>query len=1220
MRNPKMLYVFALLVMITAGPAGLACGQERAPPIGILSVQSSTTVASFPPLHSPPADPTARNAVTAQVSALTWQTEIVDGPDNVGPYSSLALDSANQLHVAYLDVTHGTVEYAHQEGGAWQIETVDTVGSEGGDVSLVLDAADRVHLAYYDDVNGDLKHAYDDGSTWNIETVDSAGIVGNFPAIAVDTLGFPHISYINNTHDDLVYAYLDGTGWHTETVDAAVALNATSLALDAADHPYISYAGAPIPPYTRCMVAYHDGSTWQLETVDDGGGVSEVGLWSSLALNSNGQPCVSYYDAMNTSLRYARREGASWQATTVVSAGDVGSYTSLALDAADHPHICYHDATNSDLLIAYRANLGWYTETVDSAGSVGIEPSIVLDPSSQPHITYYDATNGDLKHAWDIPLEFHRLAAELLEEMRGTDMAPGWDQAQLSSPVRPLYRPDVAGPAYYEFPVFASPGPAGFIIVSTSDHDVPIPHWSFSGNTMTALLEALAAEHGETAARFYKLDTLVYAAENAAGERVALLGEEPLDIVGVDPVWLDDPPPAFELVWAPLRQLDDDSGAAGLTGTLYLSGTLTVPVGLAWQPWNSWADLKAGYSTSYAVLLEWLHRRAAEEWQKLDLIREYGGYMRRGDIRLIPMLWVSPTIALSGPGVGYVDPEVLPRPGLPPILQIEAVDSELGMELSITGTVDYPNGVQETFHLAVIEDYAAYLPLVERPFYWGQQASPPLQQAVEGIGWESWSYYYASADNTFAAADEAQRWYTQIPSGVWPNTSDCYSGCGATAWAMLFGWADYQAASGNPTWEGRWGIYREDGGTGADAVAPDSSDAGVDNMTWEIRNDIDTWCVWPTDNGCTDPSDMGKASNYLEGRSSTRLVAHGRTLFPLDKWRKRAYEVIRDHDAPAIIGIDLLTGAHYPLAYGYKQRRFRICLWGHCLTLYTDYRFYINYGWGSGDKGWVWAIPWFVGWVEPHAPPLENILDDLALHRSSNHHWYYDFGHNGTTNTEGPAWGVQDGDIPLAGDFDRDGLTDDVAIFRPTNDYWYFDYDHDGDADESNGPWGFGVARPLAGDFDRDGFIDDVALFNDTLSWWCYDYDHDNADGICDEVVQDWGEETDRPVAGDWDRDGFVDDVAVFRWMNHYCYYDYDHDGTTDEEHWHWTTENGLPVAGDFDRDGYVDDLALYDPIWEPLPIWWVHLDHGYPDYAVEWGWSDGLPVAGSLGEDQDLP
>jgi hypothetical protein len=61
----------------------------------------------------------------------------------------------------------------------------------------------------------------------------------------------------------------------------------------------------------------------------------DVGWSTSLALDSAGNPHISYFDAMNEDLKYARWTGSSWNIETVDSPGEVGHYTtSLALDSA----------------------------------------------------------------------------------------------------------------------------------------------------------------------------------------------------------------------------------------------------------------------------------------------------------------------------------------------------------------------------------------------------------------------------------------------------------------------------------------------------------------------------------------------------------------------------------------------------------------------------------------------------------------------------------------------------------------------------------------------------------------------------------------------------------------------------------------------------------------------------------------------------------------------
>ena len=71
----------------------------------------------------------------------------------------------------------------------------------------------------------------------------------------------------------------------------------------------------------------------RLVTVDSSG--TDDGLFSSLALESDGNPHISDYDGgSNGDLKYARWTGTAWEIEIVDSVWDVGRYTSLALDGA----------------------------------------------------------------------------------------------------------------------------------------------------------------------------------------------------------------------------------------------------------------------------------------------------------------------------------------------------------------------------------------------------------------------------------------------------------------------------------------------------------------------------------------------------------------------------------------------------------------------------------------------------------------------------------------------------------------------------------------------------------------------------------------------------------------------------------------------------------------------------------------------------------------------
>ena len=135
-------------------------------------------------------------------------------------------------------------------------------------------------------------------------------------------------------------------------------------------------------------------TTWIIETVDAS---NAVGTHSSIAIDSDGFPHISYYDLYWDNLKYARWTGIDWIIMPVDTPGDVGWYTSLALDSSDNPHISYYDITNEDLKYARWTGTAWSIETVDSTGYVGIYSSLALDSNDLPHISYYG--NTDLKYA-----------------------------------------------------------------------------------------------------------------------------------------------------------------------------------------------------------------------------------------------------------------------------------------------------------------------------------------------------------------------------------------------------------------------------------------------------------------------------------------------------------------------------------------------------------------------------------------------------------------------------------------------------------------------------------------------------------------------------------------------------------------------------------------------------------------------------------------------------
>ncbi|MCL7454513.1 MAG: PKD domain-containing protein [Anaerolineae bacterium] len=141
-------------------------------------------------------------------------------------------------------------------------------------------------------------------------------------------------------------------------------------------------------------VVYEPGGNWLTETVDSAG---YVGDYSSLVLDSDGNPHIAYNDETNQAIKYAHKSGDTWQIEVVDATG--AANPALALDAGGWPHISYYDTTNADLKVAHKDETGWIRETVDSDGNVGAFSSLALDGAGYPHISYNDTTTSRIKYA-----------------------------------------------------------------------------------------------------------------------------------------------------------------------------------------------------------------------------------------------------------------------------------------------------------------------------------------------------------------------------------------------------------------------------------------------------------------------------------------------------------------------------------------------------------------------------------------------------------------------------------------------------------------------------------------------------------------------------------------------------------------------------------------------------------------------------------------------------
>jgi hypothetical protein len=127
----------------------------------------------------------------------------------------------------------------------------------------------------------------------------------------------------------------------------------------------------------------------------DGG--SNVGTHTSITLDSQGQPHITYYKDTGVDMKYIHLVGSTWIDEVARSSGGIS--TSLALDAGDQPHVALYDPALPALIYAYKALGMWRYESVTGIRQAGESNALALDATGQPRIAYYDHLDDAVKYA-----------------------------------------------------------------------------------------------------------------------------------------------------------------------------------------------------------------------------------------------------------------------------------------------------------------------------------------------------------------------------------------------------------------------------------------------------------------------------------------------------------------------------------------------------------------------------------------------------------------------------------------------------------------------------------------------------------------------------------------------------------------------------------------------------------------------------------------------------
>ncbi len=251
------------------------------------------------------------------------------------------------------------------------------------------------------------------GAAGNVITSpDTTGLVGSFTSLVLDGNGNPVVSYYDATNGRLKVLHCGDTDCSAGNVITSpdtfkfVGIF-TSLALDSSGNPVVSYTGLGELKVLHC--GNPSCSAGNVITVPDP--AFGVGDYTSLVLDGSGNPVVSYHDGFpNYDLKVLHCGDPNCTSGNIITSPDttgvVGIFTSLVLDGSGNPVVSYYDATNQNLKVLHcgdtNCSAGNVITSPDTVSNVGAVPfysqtSLALDGAGNPVVSYTDRANRDLK-------------------------------------------------------------------------------------------------------------------------------------------------------------------------------------------------------------------------------------------------------------------------------------------------------------------------------------------------------------------------------------------------------------------------------------------------------------------------------------------------------------------------------------------------------------------------------------------------------------------------------------------------------------------------------------------------------------------------------------------------------------------------------------------------------------------------------------------------------
>lgn len=336
-----------------------------------------------------------QTGVTLPSGVTPWKSEIVDRDRDSGKYPSLSFDRNGIPAIAYYAQSSHTGKYAVKSEKGWKIEHFETLKGFEHFICLSFNRLNEPNLAFcFNSPRSNVPeeglspyYAYLRDSRWN--TVFSFDKGKNcFISMVLDKNDYPRIAYLDTDTRQIKLASWNGKEWLIEAPLRLVRKIPDkgfriSLAVNSQGVPCIAYFG---PQYHSMNYMEKRDGKWIVEIIDHGSPGHSVGEFCSLALDSRDIPHISYYDTGKQCLKYATKKK-KWRSSIVDSDHGTGTYSCMAIDGSDSPHIAYYDPKGGIVRYCTIEKGKWKIQKTDCQSS---QFSMKLDPKGKPYIAFMD--------------------------------------------------------------------------------------------------------------------------------------------------------------------------------------------------------------------------------------------------------------------------------------------------------------------------------------------------------------------------------------------------------------------------------------------------------------------------------------------------------------------------------------------------------------------------------------------------------------------------------------------------------------------------------------------------------------------------------------------------------------------------------------------------------------------------------------------------------------